>query len=257
MPSRTRKTSRTIPRHSGPRPAKRQQRKSIVKKSKIRTQPRTVAVKQAPLAAAKRAQGSRKKVVRQVLAPKVSSSSGPLVATERAKLAKVNAVRTASIKHYEAAVKLLYSHHYEKAKAAFEKIIAAFADDKDVLERTRLHLRLCEQKIAHKPLAPRTLDDHYNLAVALMNEGRYDESQDHLQKALKSNPRCDYVFYALAANSCRQGNLESALGHLQTAISLKPENRFLAQRDSDFEILKEDSRFVSLVFPERAPVPTH
>jgi tetratricopeptide (TPR) repeat protein len=148
-------------------------------------------------------------------------------------------------------MKLLYSHEYDKAKAAFEKIIIAFADDKEVLERARMHVKLCEQKMAKRPPAPRTLDEHYNLAIALMNEGEYDNALDHLNKALKSDPKCDYVIYALAAMNSRTGDVESALNNLQTAIALKPENRFLAQRDSDFEPLKEDTRFISIVFPER------
>jgi tetratricopeptide (TPR) repeat protein len=169
---------------------------------------------------------------------------------------KVNPVRTASLKQYEAAVRLLYSHEYEKAKAAFEKVIAAFADDKEVVERSKIHLRLCEQKIARKPAAPRTLDEHYDLAIALINDGKYEESLDHLNKALKSDPKCDYVIYALAVTHCRTGNIDKALASLQTAIGLKPENRFLAQRDSDFEVLKQDSRFVSLVFPDQPSAST-
>jgi tetratricopeptide (TPR) repeat protein len=166
---------------------------------------------------------------------------------------KVNPVRAASLKQYEAAVRLLYSHEYEKAKIAFDKVIAAFGDDKEVAERSKIHLRLCEQKIARKPAAPRTPDEHYDLAIALMNEGKYEETLDHLNKALKSNPKCDYVIYALAITHCRTGNFDRALANLQTAIGLKPENRFLAQRDSDFEVLKQDSRFVSLVFPDQPP----
>ncbi len=164
---------------------------------------------------------------------------------------KANQLRSASVRHYDVAVKLLYSHEYEKAKLAFKKIVNDFVDDKEVLERARLHLKLCEQKITRTPAPPKTVDDQYNLAVALMNEGRDDEALELLQKALKSNPHCDYVLYAVAANRCRKGEIEAALANLQTAISLKPENRFLAQRDTDFDVLKEDSRFVSLVFPER------
>jgi len=165
-------------------------------------------------------------------------------------------IRTASLKQYEAAVRFLYSHDYEKARIAFEKVIATFADDKEVLERCRIHLRLCEQKLARRPSAARTLDEHYDVAIALMNQGKYDESIDHLNRALKSDPKCDYVIYALAATQCRTGDFDSALANLQTAISLKPENRFLAQRDSDFETLKQDSRFASLVFPDQPPAPT-
>jgi tetratricopeptide (TPR) repeat protein len=203
---------------------------------------KNAAVKQSSPATPKRAQATKSTAMSQ------KSPAGSL-------RSRLSLMRSASVKQYEAAMKLLYSHEYERAKAVFERIVNSFADDKDVLERARIHLKLCEQKMARKPPAPKTLDEHYNLGIALMNEGRYDEAFDHLNRALRSDPKCEYVIYALAAIDSRKGNLETALSYLQTAITLKPENRFLAQRDADFEALKHDTRFISLVFPERLSTP--
>jgi tetratricopeptide (TPR) repeat protein len=164
---------------------------------------------------------------------------------------KVNPIRRASIKQYEAAVKLQYSQEYEKAKIGFDRIIQSFPEDKEVLERVKIHLKFCEQKIARKPPSPRTLEDHYNLGIALMNEGKYQESLEQLHKALRQSPNCEYVIYAMAVTNCRTGDLEGALNNLKVAIQLKPENRFLAQRDSDFEPLMQDLRFISIVFPDQ------
>ena len=225
-------------------------RRVLAKKSKGNEPPvRKAAVgSRTSLTVPKRAQASHSKRGR------TDQSSAKLASKEdKPRQPKINPVRAASLKQYEAAVRLLYSHEYEKAKIAFDKIIAVFGDDKEVVERSKIHLRLCEQKIARKPAAPRTPDEHYDLAIALMNEGKYEETLDHLNKALKSNPKCDYVIYALAITHCRAGNFDRALANLQTAIGLKPENRFLAQRDSDFEVLKQDGRFVSLVFPDQPP----
>jgi len=168
----------------------------------------------------------------------------------------VSPLRTASVKQYESAVKLLYAQEFEKAKTAFEKLIQAYGDDREVLERAKIHLKLCELKIAKKPPTPRTVEEHYNLAVALMNNGKYEESIEHLTKALRHSPDCDYVLYALAATNCLTGNLDGALNNLRAAIHLKPENRFLAQHDSDFEPLMQDSRFISIVYPERLTTPS-
>jgi tetratricopeptide (TPR) repeat protein len=176
----------------------------------------------------------------------------------QAKIAKAplpNPLKAASIKQYENAVKLLYAQQYEKAKAVFEKLIQTFTDDKDIVERAKSHLRLCEQKIARKPPVPRTVEDHYNLAITLMNSGKYEGAIENLNKALRYNPNCDYVFYALAATNCRTGNFDGALSNLKLAINLKPENRFLAQSDSDFELLMQDSRFISMVYPDRTTPP--
>jgi tetratricopeptide (TPR) repeat protein len=227
--------------------------KSVSRKAKTKTPPvrKAVVAAGAAVTVQKRTQAVHSKGSQSNRTGGTTSSG-----TERPRQPKVNPVRTASVKQYEAAVRSLYAHDYEKARVAFEKIIGTFADDREVVERCRIHLRLCEQKIARKPAAPRTLDEHYDLAIALMNEGKYEESMDHLNKALKSNPKCDYVIYALAATQCRTGNFDRAMASLQTAIGLRPENRFLAQRDSDFDVLKQDSRFVSLVFPDPSSAST-
>jgi tetratricopeptide (TPR) repeat protein len=147
------------------------------------------------------------------------------------------------------AVRLLYRQQFEKARSAFEKVIATDGQDKEICERALTHLRLCQQKIARRPRAPRTTEEHYNVAITLINNGRYEESIHHLNRALKLSPKCDYVIYALAVSNCRLGNIESALKNLKLAINLKAENRFLAQRDADFAPLARDSRFISLIYP--------
>ena len=157
-------------------------RKVLARKTKANERPvrKALVASRSSLTVPKRAQAS---------ASKRSQSDQPSIQLAskdyKPRQPKANPVRTASLKQYEAAVRLLYSHEYERAKGAFEKVIAAFGDDKEVVERSKIHLRLCEQKIARKPAAPRTLDEHYDLAITLLNEGRYDESLDHLNKALK------------------------------------------------------------------------
>lgn len=164
--------------------------------------------------------------------------------------------RTVLIKQFEAAVRLLYRQEFKKARDAFKKVIRGENQDKEISERALTRIRLCEQKIAQKMPSPRTVEDHYNLAVALMNNGRYDESINHLNKALRLNPKCDYVIYALAINNCRLGDMAGALRNLKLAINLKAENRFLAQRDPDFEPLLQDSRFISMVYSEKTDAVT-
>ena len=171
--------------------------------------------------------------------------------TQKRSLRMSSPGRTVLIKQYETAVRLLYRQEFEKARDVFEKVIRGDSQDKEISERALTRLRLCEQKISQKSPSPRTVEDHYNLAVTLMNSGRYEEAINHLNKALKQNPKCDYVIYALAISNCRLGNRAEALRNLKLAINLKAENRFLAQRDPDFEPLLQDSCFISIVYPEK------
>ena len=86
--------------------------------------------------------------------------------------------------------------------------------------------------------------------IVLKNSRILVEGRDSASVILKKNPKCDYVVYALAVSMCQLGDDENSLSNLKEAIRLKSENRFLAQRDSDFEPLLNDSRFISLVFPK-------
>ncbi|MFN8007278.1 MAG: hypothetical protein U0V70_09695, partial [Terriglobia bacterium] len=77
----------------------------------------------------------------------------------------MNPARTAILKQYETGVKLLYTQNFDKARAIFDKLIQANADDKELVERARIHIRLCEQKKARKIPAPRSVDEHYDVAI--------------------------------------------------------------------------------------------
>lgn len=186
--------------------------------------------------------------------PQDSRRSRPKTARTQAR--STHPGRNTLIKRYEAAVRLLYRQQFERAVEAFEKVIASEGQDKEIRERALTLIRLCENKMARSQPVPKTTEELYNIAITLINDGRYQESIRHLNRGLKRNPKCDYVIYALAVCHCRLGNRDRALKHLKLAIDLKVENRFLAQRDADFEPLMRDSRFVSLVFPEAPPAAT-
>jgi tetratricopeptide (TPR) repeat protein len=159
--------------------------------------------------------------------------------------------KSTALKQYESAIKLMYSQDFEGAAGVFEKILGAFPDDKEIQERVKTLLRICQQKMTRRPSAPKTLEEHYDMGIALMNQGRYEESREHFLKALKLDPRCDFVIYAMAALTCRLGDFDGSLTFLKTAVQLRPDNRFLAQHDSDFEPLMQEPRFITIVFPER------
>jgi Flp pilus assembly protein TadD len=82
-----------------------------------------------------------------------------------------------------------------------------------------------------------------------MNARQFVLAVDHLTKADKLKPRQDYVHYALAVSHALGGKTDSALAHLEAAFALRPENRFHARRDEDFQGLAEDPRFRRLIYP--------
>ena len=228
-------------------------------KAKARTSSKTPSPGPKPIPGSKAAASTGGATARQTPAakpgkPRSSRRSRPKTAQPRTRSTYPG--RNTLIKRYEAAVRLLYRQQFERAREAFEKVILTDGQDEEIRERALTHIRLCQNKLARSQPVPKTAEELYNVAISLMNDRRYQDSMRHLNRALKRKPKCDYVIYALAVCQCLLGNRDRALKHLRRAISLKVENRFLAQRDSDFDPLKRDSRFVSLVFPEEPPAAT-
>ncbi len=154
------------------------------------------------------------------------------------------------LKLYEQAVQHFHQQKYAKAKELLEK--AMTGQSKELADRAQVHLRITEQRMA-KQASPslKTVEEHYQAGVAMMNLGRWDEARDHLLRARKLAPKADFVFYAMAALDCLTGEAESAMENLKTAIHLRPENRYHARNDEDFAFLQEDPRFTELLYPER------
>ena len=154
------------------------------------------------------------------------------------------------LKLYEEGMRYFGQQKFHKARQSFEKVTAGYG--KELADRARVHLAVCDQRISRLPQPNlRSADDHYHGGIAMMNLGRWDEAREHLDRAKKLAAKADYVFYALAALDCLTGEADSALQNLKAAIELKPENRYHARNDEDFKFLNEDPRFTDLIYPER------
>ena len=152
----------------------------------------------------------------------------------------------AAVRNFELGARAFQKQNYERAKEIFEKL--ASSGVAGVAERARVHLRLCEQKLSRPGPPPKKSEDLYTLGVGALNSRRLDEAVEYLNRAQKSAPKLEHICYALAAAYSLRGDAEDALQHLKEAISLRPQNRFQAKRDEDFQALATDARFKELVF---------
>jgi tetratricopeptide (TPR) repeat protein len=149
---------------------------------------------------------------------------------------------------YENGIKLIHAEEFERAKKCLEALIASHPEEPEIQERAKVLIQACDKKLQEKARTVlRTADDHYNVGIADLNRRAIDSAIQHLQHALKLAPKADHVLYALAVASALEGNRDQALGFLKQSIHYRPENRFLAIRDSDFDTLLEDEHFKGLV----------
>jgi tetratricopeptide (TPR) repeat protein len=158
-----------------------------------------------------------------------------------------------AVQNYEAAAKAMQEHKFEKAKGLLEKIIAG--GQKELIDRARVHLNLCNQQLAGAATNFKTHEEHFDYAVSLMNAGQFDQARTHMEKILKQNAKADFAYYGMAIVDCLSGQVESSLKHLGEAIRLNPQNRFQARNDSDFQNMADDPRFTELLYPEPTDLP--
>lgn len=150
----------------------------------------------------------------------------------------------------EAGIKLMYAEDFARAVKAFNKVIADYPEEPEIQASAKARIQACEKKLQEKARAVyRTPDDHYNIAIALMNSGDVDTAMTHLQSALKLAPKADHILYAIAAANALQGNRDQALHYLKQSIHHRAENRFQALQDHDFAVLAEEQAFKDLVTP--------
>ncbi len=153
-----------------------------------------------------------------------------------------------AVENYQAGLKAMQEHKFEKAKALLQKVIVA--GPRELADRAAVHLNTCNQRMARAATTFKTPEEHYDYAVSLMNLGDYVGAREHLEKILKQNSKADYAVYGLAVLNCLTGHFEDSLRGLAEAIRLNPGNRFQARNDSDFHNLADDPRFTELIYPE-------
>ena len=157
-----------------------------------------------------------------------------------------------ALEQFANAVKLFSSNEFSKARGILGRLVTTPAAD--LAERARAYLNICNQRLSRSTLHLKTADDFYNHGVQLANQRNLEEAEECLKKALTLAPKCDYIYYAMATTEALRGNnVEGALEHLQKAIELNAQNRYLAQKDPDFSNLEEDPRFTEMIYPEKSP----
>jgi tetratricopeptide (TPR) repeat protein len=153
-----------------------------------------------------------------------------------------------AFQHYQAAVQLLQQGKYDKALAAFEKMLPAAPAA--ILERCQMYISTCRRQMEKPKLAFLTPEERYDYAVSQLNTGYYEEAREQFNGILSGDPDTDYAFYGLALLDAITGHSQDCLTNLARAIELNPKNRLQARVDNDFQTMVDDPRFTELLYPE-------
>ena len=156
--------------------------------------------------------------------------------------------RTQAIAGYEAALSLMHTGKYAKAKEAFVKMLDAAPVD--IADRIRMNINACLLQVTRGTTTFLSHEEQYDYAISMLNGGDYEDARDHFKKILAANPSATYVFYGMAVLASMTGDASLCLKHLAEAISHDSQHRIQARADSDFQDMADDPRFTELLYPE-------
>ncbi len=149
---------------------------------------------------------------------------------------------------FERGFRALQVRNFKEAAGILASIIERYPDEKELHERARVYIAICERRSDPKrDQAPRTLEERMNAATVAINRGAFADALRYLGSVKAEDAENDAVCYMLAVAHAGLGDAESALTHLTEAIELNPDNRFLAAQDSDLEPIREHAAFVALL----------
>ena len=146
---------------------------------------------------------------------------------------------------YERGLQALQRRDFAASAAALRTVIERYPDERELLERARLYLKVCERELEPKEPTPKTADEWVYAATVAQNSGDDATALKHLQRALSEDARHDHANYMMAVATAQRNDAATALDHLRRAIALNPENRSRARQDPDLDVLRDDPGFRS------------
>jgi tetratricopeptide (TPR) repeat protein len=144
---------------------------------------------------------------------------------------------------YERGVQALQRHNYPAAAEHFRVVLERYPEERELVERARLYLRVCERETSRQPPTPTTPEEQVYAATVKLNAGDHDGALEHLRRAVTDAPESDHAHYIMAVALNMRGRKDEALEHLRRAVELNPDNRSLARQDPDLESLRDHDGF--------------
>jgi Tfp pilus assembly protein PilF len=154
---------------------------------------------------------------------------------------------------YERGVEALQRHTFAAAAERFREVLQRYPEERELHERARLYLRVCERELQREEPTPQTLEERIYAATLALNAGRDEDALRHLTRALTDDAESGNVHYMLAVVHARRGNTEASLSHLRQAVELDPETRGVARRDPDLDSLRGTEAFRQIAEAPAAP----
>jgi len=156
-------------------------------------------------------------------------------------------VRADAIAIYERALRSVQQHSYAEAADLLRRVIAGFPDERELVDRSRLYLSLCDRQLKPLTAEPVSAAERLYAATLALNAGALDRALAYLERVAEEEPANDQALYLLAVAHAERGDAGVAIRYLEQAIEANPENRSLARVDPDLDALRRDAALAALL----------
>jgi Tfp pilus assembly protein PilF len=184
-----------------------------------------------------------------VAAAAAKTSTPPRPAAPVRKTPEQNAVatHTAAVQVFQRGFEALQQRDFARACSLLQSLVTDFPDEKELHDRARVYLAICERQATPKAATPKTIEERIYSATVTINQGGYDEGLSLLSALEGEAPEHDHVQYMLAVVHTLRGQADAAVPHLERAIELNEQNRYLASQDADLELLRQHDGVATLL----------
>ena len=152
---------------------------------------------------------------------------------------------------FDRAIQLFRAQNLPQARELFVQAITG--EQHAIAQAARVHINICDRRLAKPAPNLSTLEDHYNYAVERINARDIATARHHLDLAQSIDGNADHVLYAQAVCASLSGDSRNAYENLKRAIEIAPRNRLAARQDADFAAVAQQPSMQQLLFPEKTP----
>src|SRR5260221_12649669 len=96
---------------------------------------------------------------------------------------------------YERALEALQRHEYAPAANLLESVLRQYPEEKELHERVRLYLNICQRQATQRETAPQTIDERLYAATLAINGAKYDQAIAHLRLLPHEDPANEHPLY--------------------------------------------------------------
>ena len=237
-----RATPKTATRRATPKAAN---RRASPKTANRRATPKTANRRATPKTATRHA---TPKAANRWASPKTATKRNARAArprsAARAPVAKIGKTYAKAVALYEKGLKALQRKHYDGAATAFREVLEQFPEERELHERARLYLNVCERETGPRAKKPKSVDERILAATLALNRRDVDEVLSLLRSTASSQRKHDHLQYMLALAHALRNDVETAAKHLAQAIALNPSNRLQAKQEPDFDSIRGTKHFL-------------